>query len=71
MSTVLEEYTAEEQRSVVRFLCAKGLNAKDIHKKCFLFTVGRVCRIKRFSVGGKHFRDEEVEMEMQKWLRQE
>jgi hypothetical protein len=29
--TVLE-YTTEEQRSVVRFLWAKGHNAKDIHK---------------------------------------
>jgi hypothetical protein len=32
MATVPEEYTTEEQGSVVRFLCAKGLNAKDIHK---------------------------------------
>jgi hypothetical protein len=32
MATVLEEYTTEEQRSVVHFLWAKGLNAKDIHK---------------------------------------
>jgi hypothetical protein len=33
MATVLEEYTTEEQRSVVLFfLWAKGLNAKDIHK---------------------------------------
>jgi hypothetical protein len=32
MTTVLEECTTEEQRSVVRFLRARGLNAKDIHK---------------------------------------
>jgi hypothetical protein len=32
MPTVLEEYTTEEQRSLVHFLWAKGLNAKDIHK---------------------------------------
>jgi hypothetical protein len=32
MGTVLEECTAEEQRSVVRILWAKGLNAEDIHK---------------------------------------
>jgi hypothetical protein len=31
MATVLEECTIEEQRSVVRFLWAKGLNTKDIH----------------------------------------
>jgi hypothetical protein len=35
MTTVLEEYTTEEQRSVVRFLWVKGLNAKDIHKEMF------------------------------------
>jgi hypothetical protein len=34
MAPVLEEYVTEEQRSVV-FLWAKGLNAKDIHKKMF------------------------------------
>jgi hypothetical protein len=31
MATVIEGYTTEEQRSVVRFLCAKELKAKDIH----------------------------------------
>jgi hypothetical protein len=31
MATVLEN-TTEEQHSVVRFLLAKGLNAKDINK---------------------------------------
>jgi hypothetical protein len=35
MASVLEVYTTEEQRSVVRFLWAKGLNAKDIHKDMF------------------------------------
>jgi hypothetical protein len=33
---VFEEYTTEEQRSVVRlFLCVKGPNSKDIHKEMF------------------------------------
>jgi hypothetical protein len=32
MATMLEDSTTEEQRSVVRFLWAKGLDAKDIHK---------------------------------------
>jgi hypothetical protein len=32
MATVLEECTTEQQRSVVRFLWANGLNAKDINK---------------------------------------
>jgi hypothetical protein len=35
MTTMLEEYITEELRSVVLFLCAKGLNEKDIHKKMF------------------------------------
>jgi hypothetical protein len=35
MATVLSEYTTEEQRSVVRFLWAKALNTKDIHKEMF------------------------------------
>jgi hypothetical protein len=34
MATMLE-CTNEEQRSVVRFLCAEGRNAKDIHKEMF------------------------------------
>jgi ribulose 1,5-bisphosphate synthetase/thiazole synthase len=35
MVTVLEECITEEQRSVVRFLLAKGLSAKDIHTEMF------------------------------------
>jgi hypothetical protein len=35
MVTVLEAHITEEQRSVVRFLSANGLNAKDIHKEIF------------------------------------
>jgi hypothetical protein len=35
MVTMLEECTTEEQCSVVRFLWAKGHNAKDIHKEMF------------------------------------
>jgi hypothetical protein len=40
-------------------------------KKCFLFTVGSVCRVKRFRTGWQTFADdEEFETEMRKWLRQ-
>jgi hypothetical protein len=35
MAAVLEECTTKEQRYVVRLLCAKGLNSKDIHKEMF------------------------------------
>jgi hypothetical protein len=39
-------------------------------KKCFLFTVGSVCRGSQ--LGGKCFTDEEeVETDVRKWLRQE
>jgi hypothetical protein len=39
-------YTTEEQRSVVRFLWAKGLNAKDIHKEMFLIYGGK-CMLRK------------------------
>jgi hypothetical protein len=42
MAAMLVEYTTEEQRSVVSFLWAKGLNAKDIHKEMFP-VYGRKC----------------------------
>jgi hypothetical protein len=35
MVTVLEEYATKEQRSVVRFLWSKELDAKDIRKEIF------------------------------------
>jgi hypothetical protein len=35
MATVLEVCTTEEQRSVARFLWAKGLNAKNINEAIF------------------------------------
>jgi hypothetical protein len=53
MATMFEECTIEEQRSVVRFLWSKGLNAKDIHKE--IFPVGSVCRVKLFTIFEKFF----------------
>jgi hypothetical protein len=38
--------------------------------KCFLFSVGSVCRVKRFTAGLQTFVDE-VETEIRKWLRQQ
>jgi hypothetical protein len=35
MATVLEEYTTEDQRAVMRFLWAKGLDGKNIRKEIF------------------------------------
>jgi hypothetical protein len=56
MATVLEECTNEEQRSVVRFCGQKDSMQRILIKKCFLFTVGSVCRIKRFTSGWQKFR---------------
>jgi hypothetical protein len=53
MATALPQCNTEEQRCVTRFLWAKELNVKDIHK-CFLFTVWSVCRIKRFTAVWKN-----------------
>jgi hypothetical protein len=75
MATVREEYTTEEQRSVVRFLWAKGLNAKDNHKEIFP-VYGRKCLLLKavhrwVEKHGERFADdEEVDMEVRKWLRQ-
>jgi hypothetical protein len=40
MATVLEQCTTEEQRSVVRFLWAEGLNAKYVHQEMFAVVGG-------------------------------
>jgi hypothetical protein len=73
MATVLEEYTTEEHSYIVRFFCGQKDSMQKIFiKKGFLFTVGSVCSVKRFSLGGKHFADdEEVDTEVRKWLRQQ
>jgi hypothetical protein len=55
MATVLEEYTTEEQRSVVLFFCGqKDSMQRKIIKKYFLFIVGCVCRLKRFTSGSRN-----------------
>jgi hypothetical protein len=54
MATVLDEYNIQDQRCVVRFSWAKRLNANNIHKKCFLFSVGSVCRVKRLITGSRN-----------------
>jgi transposase-like protein len=41
MATGLEEYPTKEQWSVMRFLWAKGLSAKDIHKEMFIVYRGK------------------------------
>jgi hypothetical protein len=46
MATVFEDYTPEEHRPVVRFLCAKGLNEKGINKEMFPVYGGKCLSLK-------------------------
>jgi hypothetical protein len=46
-------YTTEEQRSVVRFCRQKDSMQTMCIKKCFLFMVGSVNRLKRFTTGSR------------------
>jgi hypothetical protein len=79
MVTVHEECTIEEKHSVVLFFCGQKDSVQRIFiKKCFQFTVGNVCHVKQFTVGlrnchfgGRRLADDEVEMEVQKWLKQQ
>jgi hypothetical protein len=59
MVTVLEECNTKEQPSVVCYFCGQKVSLQLIFiKKCFLFMVGSVCHVKRFTTDD----DEEVEM---------
>jgi site-specific recombinase XerC len=74
MANVHEDYTTEEQRSVVRLLWAKGLIVNDIHKEMFLVYSGKCLSCKAVhnwvEKRGKRYADnEEIEMEVRKWLR--
>jgi hypothetical protein len=77
MATTLEDYTTEEQSSVVRFFSwAKGLNARDIHKEMFPVYGGKCLSGKALyewiEKRRKPFADDkEVEPEARKWLREQ
>jgi hypothetical protein len=47
--TVLEDSTTEEQRFLCVFCGQKDSLQMIFVKKCFLFTGGSVCRVKRFT----------------------
>jgi hypothetical protein len=56
-------------------LWAKGLNAKDINKKCFLFKVVSVRSVEQFTtesrncqLGGKRFADDEEAETTMLWV---
>jgi hypothetical protein len=78
MATVLEECTIEDQCSLCTFWWIKDSVQRIFIKKCYLFMVRSVCRLKRFTtgsrnchLGGKYFADDEkVETVVPKWLRQ-
>jgi hypothetical protein len=46
MATMLEECSAKEQHSDVRFWWAKGLSARDIHKEMFPLYGGKCLSLK-------------------------
>jgi hypothetical protein len=75
MATLLEVRTTEEKHSVVHFLLAEGLNAKDIHKGMFPAYVGKCLSrkavhnwVEKFSHGRLKVADDETEA--RKCLRQ-
>jgi hypothetical protein len=72
----VEERNIEEQRSVVRFLWAKRLSEKDIHKEMLPVYGGKCLSrkvvhnwAKKFSQGHSKVADDETEV--RKWLRQQ
>jgi hypothetical protein len=76
MATAHEEYTIEEQRSVVLFCDQKDSMQRMFIKKCFPFTVGNVCRVKRFTGGSRNSLKDAGKSQMMpdqfwKWPRQQ
>jgi hypothetical protein len=75
MAIALEDCTTKEQCPVVRFLWAKGLNAKDIYEEMFPVYGGKCLShkmvhnsVEKFSHG--HSKVTNDEMKVRKWLRQ-
>jgi hypothetical protein len=76
MAAILEGCITEEQRPVVHFLSAKGLNVKDIHKEMFPVYDGKCLSREAVYIWGKErgkysADDEEVETKVRMWLRQQ
>jgi hypothetical protein len=71
MATVIDVYY-RRAAFCCAFLWAKRFNAKDIQKEMFLVYGEKCFRIKLFITRCKRLvDDEEVEMEMRKWLRRQ
>jgi hypothetical protein len=71
MATVLE-YVLPKSSVLLCVYCGhKNSTKRIIVKNFFLFTVGIICRVKRFTTKWQNFDDdEEVKTEVRKWLRQ-
>jgi hypothetical protein len=54
LATVLEDYITKVKRSVVRFLWAKGLIAKDTHIEMFPACGEKCLRVKQFATGSRN-----------------
>jgi hypothetical protein len=54
MATVLQEYTIEEQRSVVSFCGQKKSMRRTFINMCSLITVGSICRVEWFTTGSRN-----------------
>jgi hypothetical protein len=75
LATELEECITEEQRSIMRFSWAKDSIKWIFIKKCFLFIVGNVYRVKRFTTGSRNSLTDVRKWQIMfaqawKWLRQ-
>jgi hypothetical protein len=77
VATVVEECCTEEQRSIVRLFYGRKDSMQRIFiRKCFLFTVGSDCCIKRFTTGSinslKYVRKSQmIPDRVRMWLRQQ
>jgi hypothetical protein len=70
MATVFED--SEEKFLLCVFVGKRTPMQSTFIIKCFLFTVGSVCRVKRFHLGDKRFADDnKVETKVQEWLIQQ
>jgi hypothetical protein len=55
MANVLEKCTTEQQRSAVFFFCGqRDSMQRTFITKCFLFTLGSVCSVNRFTTGSRN-----------------
>jgi hypothetical protein len=59
MATVLEGVLPKSSILLRAYYGQEDSMQRIFIKKCFLLTVGSVCRVKRFYLGGKRFADDE------------